>query len=222
MAPPSTPTGGSATTVQGAVTISWTAVAGADSYNVYRDGTQIATGVIGTSYEDDSVADGTTYSYTVTAVNAGGASAAAAGISVTTPPGPPGALNLTANASSTTGTTASATAGLASGGVAPITYSWSATGPASVAFSPNNSTSATTTTMTFTQSGSYDITVTATDANGDTSSNGYTLIVQQAATSITMMPAAITVAAGTSIMPGFPVTGAAPGSSAPGWSTSSA
>lgn len=58
------------------VTLSWTAVDGATSYNVKRSTTagetyqNIATNVIGTSYVDTNVTNGITYYYVVTAVNA--------------------------------------------------------------------------------------------------------------------------------------------------------
>ena len=62
------------------VTLSWTAVDGATSYNVKRSTTAggtyttIASNVTGTSYVDTSVTNGTTYYYVVTAVNADGES----------------------------------------------------------------------------------------------------------------------------------------------------
>ncbi|MBP2632044.1 MAG: Carbohydrate binding family 6 [Firmicutes bacterium] len=62
------------------VTLSWTAVDGATSYNVKRSTTSggtyttIASNVTGTSYVDTSVTNGTTYYYVVTAVNADGES----------------------------------------------------------------------------------------------------------------------------------------------------
>ena len=63
------------------VTLSWTAVDGATSYNVKRSKTAvgpyttIASNVSGTSYVDTSVTNGTTYYYVVTAVTANGESA---------------------------------------------------------------------------------------------------------------------------------------------------
>jgi hypothetical protein len=60
------------------VSLAWTGVAGANSYNVYRSltsngegGTPLATGVTATSYTDTGVAFGTKYFYKVTAVTAG-------------------------------------------------------------------------------------------------------------------------------------------------------
>ncbi len=61
----------------GVVTLSWTAPAGAVSYNIYRgtgpggeSSTPIATGITAQDYADTNVTIGTTYFYTVTAVNA--------------------------------------------------------------------------------------------------------------------------------------------------------
>jgi hypothetical protein len=71
------------------VTLTWTASAGAATYNVYRSLTSngegspaLATGLTGTSYRDTAVAFGTTYFYKVIAVNAGGESPLSAEASV--------------------------------------------------------------------------------------------------------------------------------------------
>ncbi|MDO8343468.1 MAG: cellulase family glycosylhydrolase [Cellvibrio sp.] len=72
----------SATTAgSGQVDLSWTAVSGATSYNLYRSAqsgyqpaTPAVTGIIGTSYTDTGLNDGTTYYYQVVAVNNSGAS----------------------------------------------------------------------------------------------------------------------------------------------------
>jgi len=74
------PTNLIATADDSQVTLSWTAVDGATSYNVKRsttaDGTYttIASDVSGTSYVDTSVTNGITYYYVVTAVTANGES----------------------------------------------------------------------------------------------------------------------------------------------------
>lgn len=79
-APPA-PTGLTATAGNNQVTLSWTASSGATSYNVYRgtsaggeSTTAIATGIATTSYTNTGLANGTTYYYKVTAVNASGTS----------------------------------------------------------------------------------------------------------------------------------------------------
>ncbi|GGM13877.1 hypothetical protein GCM10010129_67520 [Streptomyces fumigatiscleroticus] len=52
--------------------LSWSAVSGAASYNVYRDGTRVASPA-STSYTDTGSSAGTSYSYTVAAVDSTGA-----------------------------------------------------------------------------------------------------------------------------------------------------
>ncbi len=83
---PSAPTGVTTTISSGSVALSWTAVSGATSYNIYRSTTS---GVLGTligtsasaSYADTTAVNGTTYYYTITAVNAGGESVAGTAVS---------------------------------------------------------------------------------------------------------------------------------------------
>jgi cellulose 1,4-beta-cellobiosidase len=67
------------------ITLTWTAVSGATSYNVYRgtvaggglsNKTILAQNVTATTYQDNATTSGTTYYYQVTAVNSDGASAA--------------------------------------------------------------------------------------------------------------------------------------------------
>ena len=71
--PPATPTGLVAT-VQGttSIALSWDAVDGATSYNVYRNSSvnPIVTVATGTSYTDTNLTSATNYCYTVSAVNA--------------------------------------------------------------------------------------------------------------------------------------------------------
>src|SRR4029453_7169915 len=87
------PTGVTATPGNGQVALTWTASAGATSYNVKRatvSGGPYA--VVGTpasnSYPDTGLTNGTTYYYVVSAVNGGGESANSAQVSAT-PQGPP-------------------------------------------------------------------------------------------------------------------------------------
>jgi len=49
----------------GAISLAWSAGQGADSYDIFRNGTQIASHYAGTSYNDSSVAVGTAYTYTI-------------------------------------------------------------------------------------------------------------------------------------------------------------
>jgi hypothetical protein len=80
---PIPPAGLAATAGNGQVSLSWTGRLGATSYNVCRgttaggeSTTPIATGISSTSYTDTGLTDGTTYYYTVKAVNSSGTSAA--------------------------------------------------------------------------------------------------------------------------------------------------
>lgn len=61
----------------GSMVIAWAAVTGASGYNVYRSGARVNAALVnGTSYTDSGLAAGTTYSWSVTAVDAGGAESA--------------------------------------------------------------------------------------------------------------------------------------------------
>jgi fibronectin type 3 domain-containing protein len=77
------------------VYLSWTTATGAISYNVYRDGTLLASGITLAQYTDMKVTGGYSYSYTVTSVNPTGESAPSAAAKITAalpPPGSAGAL----------------------------------------------------------------------------------------------------------------------------------
>ncbi|MBI5770849.1 MAG: hypothetical protein HZA93_23935 [Verrucomicrobia bacterium] len=66
----SAPTGVAATdTDLDQIDVSWSAATGAASYEVWRDGTQLATGLTGLSYTDSSVTVNVTYSYQIKAVH---------------------------------------------------------------------------------------------------------------------------------------------------------
>ena len=86
----SAPIGTSATAGNGQVTVSWTAVTGATSYNLYwstSSGVTTSTGTkisgVASPYTQTSLANGITYYYVVTAVSAGGESAASNSASAT-------------------------------------------------------------------------------------------------------------------------------------------
>jgi len=75
--PPSTlpaPTGvGTSGATHTSMVISWNVVQGAAGYHVYRGGAQVSTStVVGTSHTDSGLSPGTTYSWTVKAVDANG------------------------------------------------------------------------------------------------------------------------------------------------------
>jgi fibronectin type 3 domain-containing protein len=79
--PPSAPVGLTATLGNGQAVLAWTAVAGATSYNVYEgttssgeSATPIATGLTSPTYTATGLTDGTSYFFTVAAVNASGTS----------------------------------------------------------------------------------------------------------------------------------------------------
>jgi fibronectin type 3 domain-containing protein len=81
MAPPAAPAGLTATAVSTLqINLSWTASAGAESYNVKRSTTNggpytvIATGLTTTNYPNSGLDGGTVYYYVVSAVNSGGES----------------------------------------------------------------------------------------------------------------------------------------------------
>jgi pectate lyase/pectin methylesterase-like acyl-CoA thioesterase len=72
---PAAPTGLAALANDGQITITWKAVLGADSYNVKRSETSggtyvpVATNVVGTSFTDTGLTNGTAYYYVVSATN---------------------------------------------------------------------------------------------------------------------------------------------------------
>ena len=93
---PAAPTGVVAVGGTKAVTVSWNAVSGATSYNVYWSttlGVTVATGTkiagVTSPFAHTGRADGTAYFYVVTAVNSAGESIASAQVTATTSPAPP-------------------------------------------------------------------------------------------------------------------------------------
>ena len=86
---PSAPSGLTATpTSTSQIQLAWSAVTSPAScsvtYSVYRDSTRIATALTGSSFTDTGLTAGTTYSYTVRAVDSAGSSAASNAVSATT------------------------------------------------------------------------------------------------------------------------------------------
>ena len=81
----SAPTGLAVTaTTSTSVSLSWNAVANASSYGVYRNGSKVGSATA-TAYTDSGLIAGTTYSYTVTAVDpTAGESQPSAAVSATT------------------------------------------------------------------------------------------------------------------------------------------
>ncbi|WP_282697292.1 PHB depolymerase family esterase [Streptomyces sp. CC208A] len=85
------PTGPTVTaTTATSASLSWNAVPGAASYEVYRDGTRINSApVTGTTYTDTGLTPGTTYGYTVAAVDASGTPGTRSGTITATTTGAP-------------------------------------------------------------------------------------------------------------------------------------
>ena len=117
---PSAPTGVSATGGANQVTVSWTAVTGATSYNVYWSTTSGVTKATGTKiagttspYVHTGLSAGTAYYYIVTAVNSVGESLASTQATATTNPPAPSAP-------------AAPTGVGATGGAKQVSVSWSA------------------------------------------------------------------------------------------------
>lgn len=95
---PAVPTQLVATAGDGRVDLAWTAVPGATSYAVVRDGTPLAT-VTDPAYADKAADNGTTYSYAVAAVNSSGSSARSTAVDATPlPPKPAVPADVTATA----------------------------------------------------------------------------------------------------------------------------
>lgn len=122
---------------------------------------------------------------------------AAAFAALRTGSAPPAVSAATATPSPVAGTTAALAATAADDGdEAALTYAWSATGPAAVAFSAGGSNAARNATATFARAGAYVLTVTATDAGGLSASRSVALDVAATATAVTVAPASAEVAAG--------------------------
>ncbi len=68
------------------ISLSWTAAAGADGYEILRNGTFLTT-TTSTMFIDNGLSSGTAYSYSVRAFNAAGSSSASNSVSVTTDAG---------------------------------------------------------------------------------------------------------------------------------------
>jgi hypothetical protein len=103
---PAAPTGLAATAGNAQVSLSWTASAGATSYNVYRgtsaggeSPTPVQSGITGATYTDTGLTNGTAYYYKVAAVNGSGTSGLSNEASATPASGGGGGSAAFANAS---------------------------------------------------------------------------------------------------------------------------
>jgi hypothetical protein len=100
-----------------------------------------------------------------------------------------------ANPNPVTGTNAQLSVlGADDGGEALLTYTWSATGPASVVFSANGSNAAKSALATFSKAGSYQLTATVRDAAGAQTQSLLTVTVDQTLALLTVSPSAAGVA----------------------------
>ncbi|HEV2537913.1 MAG TPA: fibronectin type III domain-containing protein, partial [Streptosporangiaceae bacterium] len=133
---PGAPNGLSASPGNGKVTLSWTAPkstggAAITSYNVYQGGKKAAT-VSGTGATVKNLANGTTYSFTVTAVNKAG-EGAASGSASAMPSGASASGSASASTSGSASSSGSATPAAGAGASGPSTGS---AGPASTSGQP--------------------------------------------------------------------------------------
>ncbi len=119
---PVAPAGPAATGGAGQVTLTWTSVSNATSYNVYYSTTSGVTKVngtkltsVGTPFVQTGLSAGTTYYYVVTSVNASGESVESPEVSATTAPAPPIPTVPDAPASV-----------IATGGTTQVTITWGA------------------------------------------------------------------------------------------------
>lgn len=130
---PSAPTNLTAAGGNAEVTLNWNASAGAATYGVKQATVSggpysvVASDVTSTSYVDDSVTNGTTYYYVVSAVNAGGESADSNEASAT-PASPPAVI--TSPSDQTVPIGGSAEFKVVAAGTAPLSYQWSKDGVA--------------------------------------------------------------------------------------------
>ena len=189
------------------VTLSWSEIAGATSYSIYRGGgagseTLLHSGTTTSCYADIGLTNGSTYYYKVTAIVGGVESGKSnelsakptSGKSANTAPTVATAAGGVVNAA---GTSLPLTVlGADDAGESNLTYVWSYTGPAGATFSANTLNSAKSTTVTFLATGLYTFTATIKDAQGLTVTSSVTRTVSQVATTVIPTPAGVTVVAG--------------------------
>ncbi len=90
-------------------------------------------------------------------------------------------------------TTVLSVLGTDSGGEASLTYTWSASGPASVTFTANGTNGSKNTTAVFQQAGTYNVSVLIADAAGSTTSSTVAVTVNQTPTTVQVTPGPVTV-----------------------------
>ena len=79
-------------------------------------------------------------------------------------------------------------------GESTIDYTWSATGPGTVAFSANGTNAAKNTTATFTAAGNYTLQAVLIDSSGSSANSSVAVTVSQSLTKVTVTPATATIA----------------------------
>ena len=118
-------------------------------------------------------------------------------VGTTTPSPPTVATAPTATPDPVTGTaTGLRVLGSDAGGESGLTYTWAASGPAPVAFSPNGTNAAKDASAAFQSSGFYTIIVTIRNAAGVTASDSVAVTVLQTPTTVQVDPAAASVSSG--------------------------
>jgi hypothetical protein len=172
IAPPIAPTGLTAQSPTAVPMLSWNASAGATSYNVYRNGTEIGT-TTGTSYTDSSATPGV-YSYAVTAVSSNGEGSPSGAISVIVGTAP--AITSLSSASASMRTPFSFT--VTTTGDPTPSLSESGTLPAGITFVDNGDGTATFSGEAIAgTAGTYPVTITASNGVGSGTSQNFTLTV---------------------------------------------
>ena len=170
-----TPTATSTTTA----TVSWTASTddvGVSSYRVQRGGTTVAATVVGTSFSDSGLTSNTTYSYTVSAIDAAGNRSAESTAASVTTFGPPIVDAGADVAGFSLGAVFTRTAGENANGGTITGRTWKITaGPAGV-----GSTIGTTAALSWVPSviGTYTIQYSATSAYGTTTDTAQITVIQ--------------------------------------------
>jgi len=173
---PQPPTSVSASSFQNQqTTISWTAPTqtGGDaitSYNLYQNGTQVQTGITGTSVTRGSLTNGNTYTFAVQAVNHAGASAQSSTVTVTPAAAPDAPTLVTALSYQNAQSEVSWTAG-SSNGDAITTYTVTGFNADESVFSTTSTASTSATITGLTNGSSYYFQVTATNRAGSSSAS---------------------------------------------------
>ena len=122
-------------------------------------------------------------------------------VTVDVNPTPPTvAVSAAASPNPVTGTTANLSVlGSDSTGQSNLTYSWSASGPANVSFSAQNTNAAKNTVATFLAAGNYSITATITNPGGLTITSTVSVVVAQTPTQLTVLPPTAQILTSTSL-----------------------